>query len=400
MSDTRLITLIGIAHGWSHFYQLALPPLFVLIHTELGLTYTQLGVLVTIFYVFSGVLQPAAGFVVDRFGPRRVLYAGIAAMAIGTILFGVIPGYAGMLFAVVIAGTGNAVFHPADFTILSHNVSEQRVGRAFGIHAFVGFLGYAFAPMSMWWLANHLGWRAAVIIAGVAGLCFLLALWALDRGGLEVQPGEREASTQPSMGAELRAFMSVAIIACFLFFFATAMAQIGLQTFSASALYALFETPMVIGNTAITLFLFATALGVLGGGVLADRSRHHHIVAMACLVLPVVLIVVPGYVQLSTETLWIVFVLVGVGLGLSIPARDMLVRALAPEKARGKVFGFVYAGLDVGSAVTPAFFGWLLDAGHVPWIFASLGVFFALAIFAAAYTAATDKVVSPALTPR
>lgn len=393
--DTRLISLVGVSHGWSHFYQLSLPPLFWFIHTEDGLSYFQLGMLVTAFYVCSGVFQPAAGFIVDRFGPRRVLYAGIAAMAVGTALLGLVLGFYGMLLAAIIAGMGNAVFHPADFTILSHNVSEQRVGRAFGIHAFVGFLGYAVAPMTMLWLADNLGWRAALVVAGAAGLVFLMVLRFLDRGELEVQVDE-DSNPKSSVVVKLGTLLTLPIIACFLFFLATAMAQIGLQTFSPAALLILFETPKAVGSVAVTLFLFATAFGVLGGGVLADRSTRHHIVAMVCLGVPALLSIVPGYVQLSTYSLYVVFVVIGVGLGLSIPARDMLVRALAPASARGRVFGFVYAGLDVGSAVTPAVFGWLLDHGYAPWIFMSLGVFFVCAMLAAAFAAAPYK-LSPVL---
>ena len=386
--DVRIIGWVGAAHGASHFYQLALPPLFPFIHAQEGVSYTQLGFLIALFYFFSGVFQPFAGFLVDQIGPRRVLYAGIGSMAIATALYGLAPGYATLLVLVSISGLGNAVFHPADYTILSHRVTEQRVGRAFSFHAFVGFAGYAAAPLAMIWLATLFGWRVSAIIAGLAGLCFLAMLRGNGHDFLEVIKADSQQPGATSVSGQLQVLARVVVVACFLLFCLSAMGQIGLQTFTASALFNLFQTPLTVGNGAVTAFLLATCLGILSGGVIADRTTHHQGLAMTCLAVPAVAGVIPGFVSLDTVGLWLVFVVVGLGFGIQIPLRDMLVRAVAPRHSSGKVFGFVYSGLDVGGMITPVLFGWLVDHHHIPWMFACVGACFALAIVVAMFARA------------
>ena len=234
--DVRIIGWVGVAHGASHFYQLALPPLFPFIHAQEGVSYTQLGFLIAVFYFFSGVFQPFAGFLVDHIGPRRVLYTGIASMAVATALYGLAPGYTTLLVLVSISGLGNAVFHPADYTILSHRVTDQRVGRAFSFHAFVGFAGYAVAPLAMIWLATLFDWRVAAIVAGFAGIGFLAVLRGNGHELLEVVKAEDpQQAAATSAGNQLQVLARVVVVACFALFCLSAMGQIGLQTFTASA---------------------------------------------------------------------------------------------------------------------------------------------------------------------
>ncbi len=383
--DVRVIGWVGGAHGASHFYQLALPPLFPFIHAQQDVSYTQLGFLIAVFYFFSGVFQPFAGFLVDHIGPRRVLYTGIGSMAVATALYGVAPNYWALLLLVSLSGLGNAVFHPADYTILSHRVAEQRVGRAFSFHALVGFAGYAAAPLIMIGLASQFGWRAAAIIVGIAGVGFLAMLRGNGHELLEVIKAEPGQSAPVSIGGQLQVLKRLVVIACFLLFCLSAMGQIGLQTFTASALFTLFQTPLTVGNAAVTSFLLATCVGIVCGGMIADRTTRHQGLAMVCLAFPAVAGVIPGFVALSSGGLWFVLAIMGLGFGMQIPLRDMLVRAIAPRHSSGKVFGFVYSGLDVGGMITPVLFGWLVDRHLVPWMFACIGACFALAIVVAMF---------------
>ena len=292
----------------------------------------------------------------------------------------------------------NSVFHPCDYTVLSHKVSEGRVGKGFGVHAFAGYAGYAVAPVTMVWLAGPLGWRGAVTAAGLAGLGFLGVLLLAGHRSIHVE--RREGDTRAdgaSLTTELGALATPPVVLCFLFFCAIAMAQIGLQTFTPAALSLLFDTPAAISNGAVTAFLLAVTAGILGGAFLADRTRDHHLVAVGCLIPPTIVFLLPGFSELPTAALWLLYAIAGVSTGMMIPSRDMLVRAVAPKHASGKVFGFVYSGLDVGSAGVPIVFGWLLDHGHAPWAFVCMSIGYVLAIGAVAFTGSRRRYMAPAV---
>ena len=205
-----------------------------------------------------------------------------------------------------------------------------------------------------------------------------------------VKAEDPQQAAATSAGNQLQVLARVVVVACFALFCLSAMGQIGLQTFTASALFNLFQTPLTTGNAAVTSFLLATCLGILTGGVIADRTTHHQGLAMICLAIPAMAGVIPGFVPLGSAGLWSVFAVMGLGFGVQIPLRDMLVRAVAPRHSSGKVFGFVYSGLDVGGVITPVLFGWLVDHNHIPWMFACVGACFALAIIVAMFARA-DK---------
>ena len=160
--DTAVIALVSVAHGTSHFFQLMLPPLFPWLMREFSLSYTQVGLLTTVFFVISG-------FVVDRLGAFRVLIFGIAALVAAALVLSVSTSYAMLLATAALAGTGNSIFHPADFTILNHRVSQPRLGHAFSMHGLGGNLGWAAAPVTMGGLAGWLGWHAAGVAAAAVG---------------------------------------------------------------------------------------------------------------------------------------------------------------------------------------------------------------------------------------
>ena len=367
-ADVRTIGLVSSAHSLSHFYQLVLPPLFPILHFEEGYSYTELGSLIAIYYLISGLVQPAAGFLVDRVGPRPVLYVGIVVCVLACAGYAAADSYSQFVLLVVLAGAGNGVFHPADYTVLSHNISERRVGKGFSFHAFGGYVGYAIAPVTIITLATALGWREALLMAGLMGAMYFGALIAFGHAHIQVEVDPAEADEDGAKGHVALLFTPV-IIGCFLFFCVGAMAQIGLQTFAPSALLILHDTAVTVSTTGITVFLVAVTLGILCGGVLADRTERHHLVAIACLIPPAVFVLLPIWFELNAFALWGVFALIGFPFGLLIPSRDMVVRAAAPRHSSGKVFGVVYSGLDVGSAITPVAFGWLLDRELAVWVF-------------------------------
>jgi MFS transporter, FSR family, fosmidomycin resistance protein len=381
--DIKVIALVATAHGCSHFYQLVLPPLFPFITESLGIGFGEAGLLIACFYTASGLAQTPAGFLVDRFGARRVLLAGLTLAAASVALMSLMPSFWVAIPLVVLAGLGNSVFHPADYAILSHTVSKARMARAYGVHTLSGNLGWAAAPVTVLTLTSYLGWRGALAVTGAAGLGVAI-LFASQSGVLIASRGQRTlARPAPSsaLGSSYLALLaSPPILMCFAYFVLLSVALTGNQTFMPAALNQLYGTSLATAGAALSAYLLAGSLGILAGGIAADRSaRHEGIVALGLLVAAALMLVV-GFVRLPDPAVIAVVALAGFASGTTTPSRDMLVRAATPVGATGKVFGFVYSGLDLGGAVTPPVLGIFLDRGEPRMVFVFSAVALALTI--------------------
>lgn len=368
--DGRVIALIGSAHFSSHFFQMVLPPLFPLMKDSLGVGYTELGLLMTVFYAVSGIGQPIAGFVVDKIGARTVLVGGIALLALSMILVSFAPSYWMVLALMVPAGIGNCVFHPADYSILSASVSPGRMGRAFSVHAFGGTMGWAVAPAVMFTLSALVDWHFALLVAGILGFVIAIAVRAQagilseDRTGAASAHGHGGgAGAAGAPGLTWQVLLSLPILMCFAYFLFLAVAGIALQNFLAPTLQALHGTPIAVGAGALTAYLLGSAAGILFGGWTADRIHRHELMVGVGLFCAAMLILVSGYVALDALALNALLAVAGFMGGFASPARDMLVRRATPKGATGKVFGFVYSGLDLGSTLAPTLAGALVDHG-------------------------------------
>jgi MFS family permease len=379
-ADAKVIGLVGLAHGLSHFFQLVLPPLFPLVKDEFGVSYAALGAVMAVFYTVSGIAQTAAGFLVDRFGARRILLAGMALIAAGAILSGLAPSFAWLVAAAVVGGLGNSVFHPADFALLNAKVTPARLGHAFSVHGIVGNVGWILAPVFVFPIAQSHGWRAAVIAAGALGVA-ALALLATQRdlGGTRVRP---RAAVQGAGGlrADAALLASWPILTCFVFFALYATTLIGFQTFATATLTALYGIPLALATTALTGFLVGGAGGILIGGFAAANTDRHAAITVAGMLVPAVLALALASGALPVASLIAVMTVAGVGIGVMGPSRDILVRKIAPEHARGKVYGFVYSGLDVGGLVGPLLFGLFLDRQQPAWVFTGAALIMLAAI--------------------
>ncbi len=391
--DARIIGVVGGAHFLSHFYLLCLPPLFPLLKVKLGVDYIDLGLGITVFSVASGVTQIPAGFLVDRLGPRNILLLGVVVEALAFAAVGVFGSYPAMLVCLAIAGVANSAYHPADYAILSSSISGERMGRAFSLHTFAGFAGGAIAPLIMVALTALWNWRIALMLAGAFGIATALAL-ALNGDALRVRvaidgpattpgaeptsTGRQAATARPKDGMQL--LFSRPVLMCFLFFAMLSMSSGGINSFVVSALVSLYETPLSMANMALTAFLASSALGILAGGIIADRTARHEQVASVGFACTAVIIATIGSVALPALAIVLLLGLGGLLWGMIMPSRDMLVRAVTPEGATGKVFGFVSTGLNLGSAVTPLIFGWILDQGDPRWLFWLAASFMMLAL--------------------
>jgi len=379
--DVKVIALVATAHGCSHFYQLVLPPLFPFITASLGIGFEEAGLLMACFYTASGLAQTPSGFLVDRFGASRVLLSGLGLAATSVTLMSLIPSFWVAIPVVMLAGLGNSVFHPADYSILSHAVSKSRMARAYGVHTLSGNIGWAAAPVTVLTLAGVLGWRGALAVTGISGLAVVLFL-ATQSGVLASGRVQRTAAAPAKrLGAGTLALLaSPPIVLCFVYFVLLSVSLTGNQTFMPAALNQLYGTSLGTAGAALSAYLLAGSLGILVGGIAADRSTRHEGIVAAGLLGAAAIMLVVGFVRLPDPALIAVVALAGFASGTTTPSRDMLVRAATPAGATGKVFGFVYSGLDLGAAVTPPVLGLFLDRGEPRMVFVLAAVALALTI--------------------
>lgn len=391
-NDLETISLIGFVHGVSHFFHLLLPPLFPWLMPEFGLNFTGIGATMTLFFVVSGVGQALAGFLVDRFGPTRVLAGGIACFVLAGIALYCASGIGSLMLVAALAGLGNSIFHPADFTVLNRKVSQSRLSHAFSVHSLSGNLGWALAPLVMTSLATAFDWRIAGLGASaVACLALGLLYWRRhtlhDGVALPDSPADT-LSTSPF------AFLSVrAVWLCFLFFFLVTAAFGAIQNFASPVLQTLYGLSLTQGALGLTLYLLGSAAGIIVGGFLAQQQAHDRLIAGALgLAAALALLLATG---ISPPSL-ILPLMAGIGFctGLAGPSRDLLVRKAATARfgkaAFGRIYGFVYSGLDLGFATAPLLFGPWMDAGEFSRVLIGIAIFQALAIFTALRVAQAD----------
>jgi MFS family permease len=377
--DARVIGLVGIAHGVSHFFHLILAGLFPWIKAAFGLSYAELGLLMTVFFVVSGVGQALSGFIVDRIGARSVLFAGLALLGSAALLLAAAPNYLALLAGSMLAGCGNAVFHPADYTLLNQRVSKPRLAHAFSVHGISGNLGWAGAPVFLAAVAALSNWRLALVAAAAipfAVLCLLI----VNRAQLQTTQAGPKRADAAGEGNSFDFLRQPQVWMCFAFFFLTSVALAGIQSFASTSLVALYGISLATATSAYTIYMLASAGGMVLGGFLAARASNHDRTIAAAFALAAVLALLLAARIVPGPLVVVVMGAIGLAAGLAGPSRDLLIRAAAPKNATGRVFGVVYSGLDSGLALGPLMFGALMDAGHPSWVFVGIALFQGLAI--------------------
>jgi MFS family permease len=367
--DVRTISLVALAHGLSHFFQIATAVVFPLIRDDLGVSYVALGGTVALYYVMSGICQTAAGFAVDRFGARRVLFFGLILSTAGAVIAGFAHSYAMLIAAAVAGGIGNSVFHPCDFSILNARVRRERLGYAFSGHGIAGYLGYALAPVYGVAMAAAAGWRGALLGAAALG-AVVIVVFTVFRDAIHVEPADaRHGGARGGLRADLRILASVPVLMCFGYFILVSVAFIATQNFGVVTFMALYGVSAVLASAALTSYLLGGAAGILAGGFVAVRTSRHDLVAVCGVAFSAVFMFAIASAWFAAAVLPLLCVAAGFATGVTGPSRDLIVRATTPPGSTGKVYGFVYSGLDVGSMVTPVYFGWLLDGGRPAMVF-------------------------------
>jgi MFS family permease len=377
--DVSLIALVGLAHMVSHFSQLLLPPLFPWLKDAFDVSYAQLGFMLTVFFVVSCAVQAAAGFLVDRFGPRPVLYVGLVAIAVSCFGSALSTSYWMLTAFAGLAGLGNGVFHPVDYTLLNRRISAHRLGHAYSAHGITGTLGWAIAPALMTGVALAHSWQAAMAAAGVLCLVVLVVLlFNHQRLHLEVKPAGQSRSE-----GNFEFMRLPAVWLCFLFFFLFATVLGVVQAFAPEASRQLHGIALASVALCLTVYMIGSACGmVVGGFLVQDPRRSDKVVAVAFIVAAAVALIL-AFSPLPDWLVPVMFALMGFASGTAGPSRDLLVKQSTPVNATGRVYGVVYGGLDVGQAVTPLIFGLLMDHGHFRGVLIGLALVQCCLIFSA-----------------
>ncbi|MBU3607621.1 MFS transporter [Polynucleobacter nymphae] len=382
-SDVRVIALISLAHGSSHFFHLILPPMFPWLKDAFALSYAELGLLMSVFFLISCVAQAASGFLVDRIGARPVLFGGIGLLILAALIYSQSNGYAMLLIGAVIAGCGNGIFHPVDYTLINHKVSPPNLPYAYSMHGVTGYLGWAAAPAFMVGIAQLTDWRIAFQSAAVLEALILLILW-LNRSQLIDDVKERHTQSHGSAQtispgsapAGTFAFLKLpAVWFCWIFFFFSMASTSSLQSFAPSSLFEIYQIPLDIGSYFITLLALGSASGVLFGGYLAAKLQAPERIVSFCLSITIVMCLLLGTGLVSAEMIPLIFFALGFGYGVVAPSRDLLVKLATPKGVAGRVYGIVYSGIDLGAAVGPFIFGFFMDAGLPKALFIGIALF-------------------------
>jgi len=416
--DWLLIALIGVIHSSSHFFQLIFPTLFLYLNQTFGFDYLQLGFLVTAFFFVSGIGQASSGFIVDRIGAMPVLHFGLLSFVLAALLIAVSQNYWMLLAAAIIAGAGNSVFHPVDYSIINEHVSAERLGHAFSVHGLTGNLGWALAPIFITTLSYWFNWRVATFSA--AALIFFIYLLAIagrhlltgthTHLGTSAQTSHNgpvahavDSTKEGSPSAAMKAgddlsqhsvFETVVAIAkrpalwaAFLFFAFTSVALSAVQNYTIPLLSTVYKVSQFLSGFSLSAYMLAAAVGMIAGGFLAGASARSERIVFISLVMAGLLLLLLAFSIVPGWGAVLLIALAGLCSGVAAPSRDMLIRRVAPKGATGTIYGLVYSGMDVGASVAPTVFGYMVDAqmDRGPWYGAALA--FTISALLAVYVA-------------
>ncbi len=383
--DLHTISLVGLAHGTSHFFHMLLPPLFPVFSQTFGLSYAELGLLVTLFFAVSGIGQALAGFLVDRVGARPVLFAALGCFVAAAACGAMAQGYGGLLLAAALAGLGNSPFHPVDFTILNHRVSQPRLGHAFAVHGVSGNLGWAIAPVVLLGVTGLTGsWRWALATCALWALA-VLALMLWQREAVDDHVRQRRAAAHVAERSEpALAFLRLpSVWLCFSFFFFSTCALTAILSFAGPALHKMYALPLEAASFVVTGYMLCGIVGLLLGGFVAARAARLERTIGICLAAAGALLALVGTGWLPAALAIGVAAFAGLGTGLAGPSRDMLIKRASPPGATGRVYGTVYSGLDLGFALAAPVFGAVLDGGNPNGVFFGAALALALGVLSA-----------------
>lgn len=378
--DAAIIGLVGLAHATSHFSHLLLAPLFPVFMRDFGLSFADVGLLMSVFFIISGTGQALSGFVVDRIGARPVLFAAIACFLMASLVASQASSYAGLVAVAVLAGLGNAPFHPADFTILNQRVSPHRLGHGFSVHGLTGNLGWALAPAFLVGITALSNWRVAYLSAAVLYTVVLAVLWWQRSRLLTTVVVRAPGATR---GSDLAYLKLPVVWWCFAFFLLSTMTLAVIQSFVPSILEKVHGVSITAATLTVSAYMLCGAVGMAVGGFVAHSGARTDAVIGWAMTAGAALLALSATGWLGAVWTPVVLAATGFAVGVAGPSRDMLIKRATPKGATGRVYGTVYSGLDVGFAISPMVFGLFMDRGWYAATLAGAGLTLLLGVVAA-----------------
>ena len=269
--DARINLLISTGHFLSHFYQLCLPPLFLVWQRQFDISFAELGLSVVLMTGTAAVLQTPVGFLVDRYGARPFLIGGALVMSLAIALMAFATAFWQILALALISGIGNSVFHPCDYAILAGSIRKERMGRSFALHGFSGNIGFALAPPTIAALLSVMDWRGVLLVVGGLGLPVVAAVIAQSH----ILRDQVRKDT-PERGMSMRALLLDRTLGLFfLFYFLGAMASGGVTAWLITVLHEVKGLDLALASAALTAYMAGSGGGVLLGGWAADKSTRY-----------------------------------------------------------------------------------------------------------------------------
>jgi MFS transporter, FSR family, fosmidomycin resistance protein len=374
-ADATTISVVALAHGTSHFFQLMLPPLFPWLASEFSLSFAQLGTLASALYIISALGQAASGFLVDRVGARPVMMVALVLFALAAVAGAMADGYPLLMLSALLAGLGNSPFHPVDYSILNQRVSSQRIGHAYSAHGITGSLGYATAALVPVAIATAFSWRTALVCSAIWAIVVLMVV-IVYREAVTTIPSHKQTEHANTKQEGTFSFMKLPVVwMCFGFFFVLTFAAAAVQNFATPAIQQIAGLSVTTAATALTGYLVLAATGQIAGGFLVSSQRFNPEACIAgALSLSAVFLLLAASGAASGYGVVVLVMLAGLGSGISVPSRDLLIKRATPKNASGRVYGMVYSGLDAGLSVAAPIFGWFMDHGMPRGIFVGAAI--------------------------
>ncbi len=374
----KVVALVSLGHLFNHLIVMVTPPLVVLWVDAFDVDYTAIGIVMAATAIASAVAVVPVGILTDRLPARFVLVVGLCVLSTSVIGFALARTYVELLVWAVVMGLGNTVFHPCGYTILSATVPRNWLGRAFSVHTFAGYAGFALTPAIIGLAVLYWDWRGALVAMGLAGYAVALAMLANGRHLRDARGDGGAPREEPATGS--RTLMSPPILMCFLFFLLTTIAYWGFDSFLPASLFEHHGIGETLGTFALTVFFGCSALGILIGGLIADNTSRHGLTAACGFMIAATSIFLVGDVAGGTVTIFVLIGVAGLGAGIVTPSRDLIVRQVTPPSQTGKVFAFMTLGMDAGSLIAPPVFGFLMDQGHSVWLFRLAAIMLILSV--------------------
>ncbi len=342
----RVLWLSGALHAFTHIYQMALIPLYLLIQRDLRLASVgEATLLVTVMGIAYYLPSYPIGMLADRVSRRKLLAIGLAVNGLGFAGLGLAPSYAWALVCVVVAGLGGSVYHPAA-TALVARVHPAGTGRALGLVGIGASLGFFISPIYAGWRAEMSGnWRAPVVELGLAGFAFAGIFYWL--AGEERWPSPVTGESAPAEKLfPTRALWLFFLSACFFFslrdFAGSGMSSLGSLFLQKAQGF----NPKTTGFLLSGIFLSSAISNPIFGG-LSDRGRLRWSVLLLTMAFAMILI----FPHTPKGWMFAVFMVYGFFFLANYPVVEAAVVQSVPDSVRGRVFGlFITMGGLLGNS--------------------------------------------------